>query len=109
MKRILEGFRYDTDKAVLIGEMSNIGRGVDSITDFNYWFAGLYVTPKAKRYFLAGRGGPMTRWARSAGQNSSVGGEGIIPVSEEEAFRLAQEYLDPADVEQHFSDLVKDA
>lgn len=106
MKTIQSGTRYDTDKAVLIGEASG---GSEFVTDFSYWSAGLYKTPRAGRYFLAGEGGPMTRWSRSSGQNSWTGGEGIIPLERSEAFEWAQQYLDADKIAQHFADMIKDA
>ena len=59
MKAIINGLRYDTDKATLIGEASH-----GYASDFQHWEAGLYKTPRSGRFFLAGSGGPMTRWSR---------------------------------------------
>ncbi len=109
MRAIIDGFRYDTDKAELVGEYDNLHKGVDSFTDFGYWEAGLYRTPKTGRYFLAGEGGAMTRFARPAGNNSMGGGSRIIPMREDEAFDWAQSYLDAGDVEKHFGHLLQDA
>jgi hypothetical protein len=104
MKTIQSGIRYDTEKAILIGEADSGG----SVTDFSHWSAGLYKTPRAGRYFLAGEGGPMTRWSRSAGQNSWTGSEGIIPLSREEALEWAERYLPTKAVEEHFADMIED-
>jgi len=109
MKKIIEGVRYDTEKAILIGEYDNLCAGVDSVTDFGYWEAGLYVTPKAGRYFLAGEGGAQTQFSRSIGQNSWSGGEGIIPMTKAEALAWAERYLDEDVVEEHFADMLVDA
>jgi hypothetical protein len=109
MKAIIKGKRYDTEKATLIGEYDNIGAGADSVSDFGYWEAGLYVTPRSKVFFLAGTGGPMTRFARPAGKTAMQGGEAIIPLNGEEAFDWAQHHLDPDVVEKHFGDLIEDA
>jgi len=108
MKKIINGVRYDTEVATLIGEYDNIGHGVDSTTAFAYWEAGLYIPPRSKRYFLAGEGGPMSRFARPAGRNSRTGGSGIIPMSEEDAFGWAQECLSTDEVEAHFGHLISD-
>lgn len=109
MKAIFDGIRYDTDKAVLIGETDALSHGVEFTTDFAYWEAGLYVTPRARRYFLAGEGGPMTRWSRAVGGNSYSGGAGIVPMSRSEAQEWAERYL-PADVvSAHFGTTVEDA
>lgn len=104
MKSIINGIRYNTDSADLIGKaVSNSPR-----TDFSWWQAGLYRTPKSGRYFLAGRGGAMSRYGRPLERNSRCGGERIDPMSEAEAFAWAQEYLDPEAVEAAFSHLIED-
>lgn len=106
MKAIINGVRYDTDKATLIGETSG---GSDFVTDYRYWDAGLYVTPRSGRYFVAGRGGPMSRFARSAGQSSWTGGSAIQPMTREDAFAFAQDALSTEIVEEHFADMIDDA
>lgn len=109
MKAIFDGVRYDTDKATLIGETDALSHGVDSTTDFTYWEAGLYVTPRARRYFLAGGGGPMTAWSKSIGNNSYSGGAGIIPMSATDAREWAERYLPVDVVEAHFGSEIEDA
>lgn len=105
MKAIINGLRYDTENARLIGETSH----GESTSDFNYWKAGLYKTPRSGRFFLAGYGGPMTRYARSIGNNTSSGGEKIDPMTKEEALKWAEEYLDPDEIEAAFADDIQDA
>jgi len=104
MKKIINGKRYDTKKAVLIGsyEYSNPG-------DFNYISESLYVTPISKSYFLAGEGGANTKYRQSVSQNTWSGGELIQPLSREDAFEWAQEYLSAGEVEKHFLDMIEDA
>ncbi len=108
MRQVIEGKVYDSAKAQFIGEADNLGHGVDSVSDFGYWTAGLYVTSK-DQYFLAGEGGPMSRFAQPAGQNASRGGSGIFPLSKEKALEWAEQHLDAETVEQWFSDLIEDA
>ena len=111
MKAIINGTRFDTDKAILIAETDNID-GQTSRRDFRFWEAGLYKTPRSGRYFLAGRGGPMSIFAVSAGQNAWSGSSGIIPFeSREGAFRWAQEHLShaPDVIEAEFGDMIVDA
>ncbi len=105
MKSIINGKRYDTEKAILVGAADSGG----SYTDFSHWWAELYKTPRAGRFFLAGEGGPMTRWARSTGQNSWGSGEGIIPMTDEDALAWAEQELSAETVEEHFADLIEDA
>jgi hypothetical protein len=107
MKTIINGTRYDTSNATLIGETSN--NNAYSVTDFAYWSAGLYVTPRSKRYFIAGEGGAMSRFAKPYGRGGSIGGEGIIPMSEADAFEWAQQELSSGEVEEFFGHLIEDA
>jgi hypothetical protein len=110
MKAIIAGTRYDTEKATFIAEADNLGAGADSTTDFSFWTAALYKTPRSGRYFLAGWGGPRSMFSRSTGQNSWSGGEAIIPLeSEQAAFDWAQQELPTDVVEEHFAHLIEDA
>jgi hypothetical protein len=56
MRQIIDCKRYDTETATLIGEADSLHAGASSTSDFNYWEAGLYRTPRGN-YFLAGEGG----------------------------------------------------
>lgn len=103
MKKIINGKRFDTKTATLIGKTDNLGSGVDSITDFGYWEAGLYQTPRSKQFFLAGAGGPMSRFAMSTGQNQWSSGEGIIVLSHDDALAFAEAHFDPAVIEIFFN------
>jgi hypothetical protein len=104
MKKIIDGLRYDTEKAVEIGSYDT---GLGN-RDFRNWSATLYRTPRSNRYFLAGSGGPMTRFARSVG-NMSSGGDGLFPMTAQEALEWAEQYLDADAIEQHFGDAIQDA
>lgn len=109
MKKIINGLRYDTSKSITIGSYDNIGSGASSTSDFHYWEATLYKTPRSGKFFLAGEGGPMTRFARSIDQNSSGYGEDLIPMSREEALEWAERYLDADVIEEHFAEHIQDA
>ena len=88
MKKILDGTPFDTDKAVEIGTAKRIN-GLES------WVAILYRTPRSRRYFLAGAGGPMTRFGQSGGRNVwGSGGFDIIPLPEVDALKWAETYLE---------------
>jgi hypothetical protein len=93
MKSTINGRRYDTEKATLIGEAICDG----SRSDPQWWQAGLYKSPRVGRYFLAGEGGSMTRWARGR-----TYGEAIFAMTEEGAREWAERYLTPAEVEAAF-------
>lgn len=108
MRTIIEGVRYDTAKAVEIGGTDNAGGSI-SRGDFSFWQAALYRTPRSGRYFLAGQGGGMTIFARHCEDGTRTRGERIVPLTEEDAFAWAQEYLPTAAVEKHFADLIEEA
>jgi hypothetical protein len=97
MQQIIDGLKYDTEKADKIGDLDN---GYYA-NDFNHWHGTLYRTKKRKHYFLAGRGGPMSMFARSCG-NSTSGSTGIIVLDSCEALALCEDQLEPEVVEQFF-------
>ena len=105
MKKIINGIRYSTDSATLIGEYSTPGLGQ---SDFRYWSAGLYKAPRSGRFFLAGEGHAMTRFATQHG-NSSGWGERLIPMTKDEALEWAEQFLDVDTIDEHFNDLIEDA
>jgi hypothetical protein len=98
MKAIINGLRYDTEKVTLIGEASHGYRG-----DFTCWEAALYRAPRSGLYFLAGSGGPMTRFGRRGQQqNETIGGTGIQPMDDDEALEWAEQHLTAAEIEAAF-------
>jgi len=105
MKKIIKGRRYDTNVARKIGHATN-NLPCD---DFSRWDIWLYKSPRTGWYFLAGSGGPMTRFGQNCGKNEWLGGEDIIPMSRREAFGWAQNYLDIDTTEDEFTDLVEEA
>ena len=88
MKRVIGGKLYSTDGAKKLGFWSNgLGYG-----DFSHCEETLYRT-KSGAYFIHGVGGPMSRYARSVGQNQWGDGEHIEPVDFDTAKRWAEEKL----------------
>lgn len=104
MKKVINGKIYNTETAELIGEDSYSYPG-----DFHHWEAALYRTPRSHQYFLAGSGGPMSRFAQSVGQNEWSGGSDLIPLSPEDALAWAEAHLKPAIVEHYFADMIEEA
>ena len=103
MKAIIQGKRYNTESATMIGDYSN-GYGAG---DFRSVDEALWKTPNG-RYFLAGRGGPMTRYSSQCGDMTG-GGSKIIPLSDEEAYEWTELHC-PVDVlEEHFGAILSDA
>jgi len=74
LKKVIDGKMYNTQSAKMLAEYSNeLG-----ISNFRHLDEELYRT-KNGTFFLAGNGGPMTKYSESCG------GEKIIPISEAEA------------------------
>ena len=64
MKAIIDGLRYDTEKADRIAEIT--GNPHEADEDIRYaWRESLWITPGG-RFFLLGEGTPKTRWFRQA-------------------------------------------
>lgn len=87
----IDGRVYDTDAAILVGETCNDNGYAPN--DSLYWKAGLFRTPRSGRYFIAGLGGAMTRFAHRHDDGCRSGGTRIIPVDDAEAGEWAQEHL----------------
>jgi hypothetical protein len=95
MKAIINGKRYDTETAEEIASYDN---GV-GYSDFTHVSMTLYKTKKGA-WFVAGDGGPMSRFAKSTG-NSTSGGEGIQIVSEDEAREMLESWGETEALEQY--------
>lgn len=100
MKKIINGKRYDTDTATHIANASsNCGK-----SDFGWFDEDLYKTPRG-RFFLAGEGHAMTRWATPLSGNGRGPGSGIIPLSQEEAREWCERYDVDTDVIEKYFDI----
>ena len=83
MKRVIAGRIYNTETAT---EIACIDR---THSDFADHTTRLYRT-KNGNYFLAGNGGPQSRWSQSFGNNSWSGGSGLIPIDKDDARDFAE-------------------
>jgi len=81
MRAVINGIRYDTSSAVLIGEPK---------ADLQ-WREGLYKTPRAERYFIAGA------------YKGGIGDFGIFPMECDEALKWAERYLTAEQVKAGFA------
>ncbi len=97
MKAIINGRRWDTEKASLVCKIFEGNRN-----DFRHIDAGLYCTPRSRSFFLAGWGGAMTIFARSCGDNTKAGSNRIIPLSTEEALEWAERHASVEIIEKYF-------
>lgn len=87
MYKVINGKRYNTDTAQLMGEHSYGYPG-----DFDYVSEELY-RKQTGEFFIHGEGGAHTSYAVAVGQNSWSGGERITPLSYAEAQKWAEEHL----------------
>ena len=114
MKAIINGKRFDTEKAILIGSHSSKHKLTKYDDDeksegaiaYN-WEASLYRTPQSNRFFLAGEGVAYS----SLGLTRSTGGERerIVPITKREAFMWAENFLTQDEIESGFADLIEEA
>lgn len=99
MRKIINGRVYNTATSKMIGEWWNGYHG----SDFRCCYETLYKNTKGA-YFIHGEGGPMTKYAKSYG-NEITGSEEIIPMSYEEARDWAERNLRPDEYEAEFGEI----
>lgn len=101
ISKIIDGLRYNTATAEEICSFENDSdRG-----DFRYEVTSLYRTPRG-RFFLAGHGGAMTRWAQSV-QGGRSGGEGLHAIDTSEARDFAEQHANEDTIARFF--VIEDA
>lgn len=103
MKRIINQKRYDTDKAVKVGEYWN---GL-SKSDFGYIIETLY-RKRTGEFFLHGQGGANTKYAKAVGTNCWQGDERLMPLEFDTARKWAEEHLDADQYEEIFGAVTED-
>jgi hypothetical protein len=97
MRKVINGKLYDTDTATLVHE----DEGNLLPTDFDYTSERLY-RKRTGEYFVHGRGGAASRWAREVGYDRYGAGEGIEPLTYEGAQRWMEEHASSEDYEREF-------
>ena len=90
MKQIINGRMYNTVTADLVADVSC---GSDYRSDFRWDNTALYRTKKGA-FFLAGEGGPLSRWSRRLGSGDCYSGCGIRAIGPDEAAQLCERYAD---------------
>jgi hypothetical protein len=80
MRQVIDGRVFDTDTATEICRAAYGG----SRTDFQWHETALYRSPRGQ-FFLAGQGGPMSRWAQDVDGGGRSGGSGIVLLTQDEA------------------------
>ena len=102
MKKIINGKSYDT---VTARKITGCEHGTPG--DFAYCEEELYCK-RTGEYFLAGSGGPMSKYSRSSGQNSWSGGSGIIPLTLAMAREWAEREMSAEAYEREFGPVTED-
>ena len=118
MKAIINGLRYDTETATLIGSASNPNtpKVPTQWSPSRHWEESLYRT-EGGRYFLVGLGGTNTKWDGTGvfrGDDGAICrrnviGEGIEALTREAAQAWAERWLRQDVYEAAFKDVIADA
>ena len=88
MKKIINGKKYDTETAKMLGETWEGARN-----DFNFWREELYKK-RTGEFFIYGEGGANSRYSEYIPEaNAYAGGEEIRPISEAEAKKWCETHL----------------
>jgi hypothetical protein len=103
MKRIIDGKKYDTETAYMVGQWENMC----DVSNFHYYSESLY-RKRTGEYFLYGEGGAMSKYAETIGQNEWQGGEKIIPLTYDNARKWAEEHLGVDVYESEFGEVSED-
>lgn len=96
MKTVIDNKLYDSEKARLIGETAR-----DTDSDSRYLYERLYKK-RTGEYFVYGEGGPDTLYGIEETDGTMSPGEGITPLTYDEARRWAQAGLPVKDYAREF-------
>ena len=98
MKKIIDGKRYDTETASLIGDWE-----FSELNDSHHVYEALYRTPNGA-YFLWYQGGPASRYRVPGGSNTTSGSSGIHLMDAGEALAWCESHdVDAETIEAHFT------
>jgi len=104
MKKVINGKMYNTETSDRLHRWDNGSYG----NDFNSCEESLYKTKKGA-YFIAGSGGPMSKYAKSCGSNNTCGSSDITPLSKAEAIEWLESHDGTEALEEHFSEEIEEA
>lgn len=98
-KAIINGRKYDTDTAK---KLASDYYGAPN--DFEHWHEALYLK-RTGEYFLAGKGGGLSKYAEHLPDGSRCGGADIVPLTETGARQWAEEHLGVDEYEALFGEV----
>lgn len=99
MRSIINGKKYDTNTANLLLEWDNGLR-----TDFRFCSECLYKKNNGE-FFIAGEGGPLSKYAESCDGGCLSEGERIVPITEMRARRWAETHASTDEFEEIFGEV----
>ena len=102
MRKIIDGRKYDTETATLVGSWDNGMLG----SDLNCVSEALY-RKRTGEHFLHEEGGAATRYAHRDELGGWVGGDAITPLSYDEARQWAEGHLDADEYEAEFGEVAE--
>lgn len=85
---VIDGFKFSTETAE---QLIDVSSGSSNVRDATNEDTYLYRTKKG-RFFIAGSGGPGSRWRKTIDVNSWSGGSGLQLVDDAEAKRLVERH-----------------
>ena len=103
MRKIIDGLRYDTEKATKIHDWSN----GHYRNDFYYCCETLYRTGNGA-FFLHGQGGALSKYGERCAQGMGAS-ENIVPLLREDAIQWLLEHDGDEVVEEKFPDAFEEA
>lgn len=97
MERKINGRRYNTETAKRLATFE----APINPADMDYYTETL-CRNKFGAYFLHGQGGARTRYAKRIGKDNWASGENVVPLTEDEAKKWAEESCDTATYDRIF-------
>lgn len=105
MKAIIQGKRYDTEKAT---EVAHFWNGL-AASDFGNISETLYLTAKGS-WFLHGKGGACSPYSEPCeGGRCRTGGEKIVALTQDEAWHWLEDHHEIEALEKYFANCIEEA
>lgn len=100
MQKIINGKKYNTDTAEMVGTYcNNYGRN-----DFNWMEETLYKK-RTGEFFLFGEGGAASKYCTWLDGHNRCGGEKIVPMTFDDAREWAEKHLEVEEYEAIFGEV----